>query len=242
MRIFTLDIETSPHEAYAFNVWQANIAPGQIITPTSMLSWSARELGVKRKPIIRTCYDEDHHELLHDILNEADMVVGYNQDKFDLRHINREFVERGFHPTRPIASVDMLKVVKKRFNFPHNRLDYVTQRILGKSKMETGGFDLWPSFMHGDPKAIKLMKKYNQQDVVLTEELYVHLRPWITNHPFMINVDVDFGDTFYPYQCPVCTSHNASRKLQRRTRCFAIRQVQCGDCGHWYEGKRKKLT
>ena len=239
MKILTLDIETSPHEAYAFQVWQANISSGQIIAPTYMLSWSARWLGSKRAPIIRTCYEADHHELLHELLNEADMVVGYNQDKFDLRHINREFVERGMLPTKPVASVDMLKVVKNRFLFPHNRLDYVAKQILGEQKLETGGFDLWPAFMQGDKKAIRLMKKYNQKDVVLTERLYVKLRQWVKNHPNMCDFEIDFGEE-PEYSCPTGCGGKVVRKDQRRTRCFAIRQLQC-ECGHWHEGKRKKL-
>lgn len=242
MKILTLDIETSPHEGYSFQVWQTNIAPVQIITPTTMLTWSAKWLDSKRKPIVRTWTDEDFHELLADLLNEADLVVSYNGDKFDMRHVKRELVERGYFPLRPIASVDMLKVVKKHFNFPHNRLDYVAQRILGETKLETGGFELWPAFMRGEKDAVRLMKKYNAQDVVLTEKLYLKLRPWITNHPFMIDVSIDFGDQYHPYQCPVCQSHHVGSKAQRRTRCYAIRQVQCGDCGHWYEGKRKKVA
>lgn len=240
MRILTLDIETSPHEAYAFNVWQNNIMPNQIIQPTAMLTWAAKWHDDKRVAY-RTYYDDDCHDTLHNMLNEADMVIGYNQDKFDLRHIDREFVERGYMPTKPKASVDMLKVVKKRFNFPHNRLDYVAQRIIGESKLDTGGFELWPAFMRGEDEAMRLMQKYNIQDVVLTEKLYDKLLPWIPNHPFMIDVDVDFGDNFTTYRCPACQSIHVGRKAQRRTRCFAIRQVQCGDCGHWYEGKRKKL-
>ena len=240
MKILTLDIETSPHEAFAFQVWQANISSGQIINPTYMLSWSAKYLDSKKKPIVRTCYDEDCHELLHELLNEADAVIGYNSDKFDLTHINREFVERGFLPTKPLAQIDMLKVVKSRFNFPHNRLDYVASIILGRKKLETGGFDLWPAFMAQDPKAIKLMCKYNIQDVVLTEDLYVALRPWIKNHPNLIDFNVDFGDELDDYECPTACGGKVVRKAQRRTRCFAIRQVQC-ECGHWYDGKRKKL-
>lgn len=242
MKILTLDIETSPHEGYAFQVWQANIAAGQIINPTYMLSFAAKWLGDKQSDTVyRTCYDEDMHETLHRMLNEADMIVGYNHDKFDLRHINREFVERGFMPTRPVPTVDMLKVVKKRFCFPHNRLDYVASRILGESKLETGGFDLWPAFMAQEPAALRLMKKYNIKDTVLTEKLYVKLRPWIVNHPYIGSGDVVIEDNDIIYTCPTCESTRNDRN-QRRTRCFAIRTLQCGNCGTWYDGKKKKLT
>jgi DNA polymerase elongation subunit (family B) len=252
MRILTLDIETSPHEVYAFNVWQQNIAANQIIAPTAMLTWAAKWKG-ERKIQFREWADEDFHETLHHMLNEADLIVGYNQDKFDIPHINREFVERGFHPTRPVPTVDLLtQVIRKRFKFPHNRLDYVAQRILGETKLETGG----PAFMRGDPKAIKLMERYNKKDVRLTEQLYVKLLPWIKNHPYVGGSDIIILDDDIRYECPACGGTNTRKERPRRTRCFgtntrkerprrtrcfAIRLVYCNDCGSWSDGKRKKL-
>lgn len=242
MKVLTLDIETSPHEGYAFQVWQANIMPSQIINPTYILSFAAKWKGdAQRNVVYKTCFDGDMHDKLHSLMNEADLIVGYNSDKFDLRQINREFVERGFFPTRPIPSVDVLKVVKKHFAFPHNRLDYVAQRILGETKLETGGFELWPAFMRQEPAALKLMKRYNTKDTVLTEKLYLKLLPWITNHPYMGGGNVVIDDADVVYECPACGGTHHHRD-QRRTRCFAIRSNQCQSCGTWFDGKRKKLT
>jgi hypothetical protein len=215
MRILTLDIETSPHEVYAFNVWQQNIAANQIIAPTAMLTWAAKWKG-ERKIQFREWADEDFHETLHHMLN--------------------------VHPTRPVPTVDLLtQVIRKRFKFPHNRLDYVAQRILGETKLETGGFELWPAFMRGDPKAIKLMERYNKKDVRLTEQLYVKLLPWIKNHPYVGGSDIIILDDDIRYECPACGGTNTRKERPRRTRCFAIRLVYCNDCGSWSDGKRKKL-
>ena len=240
MKILTIDIETSPHEGYAFNVWQHNMLPNQIINPTGMMTYAAKWLGDK-SVVYRTWTDDDFHDTLYRLLNEADLIIGYNHDKFDLRHINREFVERGYLPPKPTPTVDLLKIVKKHFNFPHNRLDYVAQRILGETKLETGGFELWPAFMKGDPKALKLMKKYNTKDTVLTEKLYVKLRPWITNHPYMGGGGVVIPDADILYECPTCSGY-AHFQAQRRTRCYAIRLNNCKNCGTWFDGKRKKLS
>ena len=240
MRILTLDIETSPHKAWAFNVWQQNISHGQIISPTIMLSWAAKWKGSKAT-MYRKHDDADCLTLLHDLLNEADIVIHYNGDKFDLPHINREFLGAGLPPTRPCASVDMLKVVKQRFRFPHNKLDYVASVVLGEKKLETGGFDLWPAFMSGDKKALATMKKYNIKDVVLTEKLYVALLPWVRNHPYVGLIDVDLGDDDVGYRCPACDSLRTTKQRPRRTRCFAIRTVECRECGTWSEGRRRKV-
>lgn len=239
MKILTLDIETSPHVAYSFGVWQTNLLPAHLIEPGRVLTWAAKWLD-KKSVSYKTYTDDDFLTALHQMLCAADIVVGYNHDKFDLRHLNREFVEYGLHPPRPCATIDMLKVVKRRFNFPHNRLDYVAQRILLESKLDTGGFELWPAFMSGEPKAERLMKRYNIQDVVLTEKLYAYLRPWIPNHPFG-GGDIKIDDAEVVYACPACESTKISRERPRRTRCFAIRVNQCLSCGAWSEGRRTKI-
>ena len=240
MRILTLDIETSPHEAYAFQVWQANIAAGQIKKPTEMLTWTAKFLD-KKKSVFRDWNAPDFLTKLHEMLDDADIVVGYNQQKFDIRHINREFVQAGLSPTRPMPQIDMLRVVKQQFLFPHNRLDYVCGILLNETKLETGGFDLWPAFLRGDKKAEAVMRKYNIRDVVLTEKLYLHLRAWVKNHPNVGIFDVRFFDEPKDYTCEACGSHNVELKRPRRTRCFAIRVVRC-ECGHYQDGARKKLS
>lgn len=242
-KILTLDIETSPHKGYAFNVWQNNMLPNQIIKPTQMLTWSAKWIADKpARTVYRDLDSPDFLTKLHDMMGDADLIVGYNHDKFDLRHINREFVEEGLLPPRPCATVDLLKVVKRRFCFPHNRLDYVCSVLLDERKLETGGFDLWPAFMDGDKKARKLMQRYNKQDVLLTEKLYKFLRPWIINHPYIGGPPVHIDDAFETYRCPSCHTDDSTQKERPRfTRCFAIRQVNCTSCGAWFDGKRKKV-
>jgi DNA polymerase elongation subunit (family B) len=240
MRILTLDIETSPMDCYAWSAWQQNIYSDQIKAPTVMLTWAAKWSN-ERKPIYRMYEDADHLTKLHELLDEADMTVGYNHEKFDHRHINREFLLNGLTPTRPVPMVDLLKTVKKRFHFPHYKLDYVASEVLGEKKLDTGGFDLWPEFMGGNAKAHATMKRYNVRDTVLTEKLYKHILPWIPNHPYVGDVDAQFTDDFTTYTCECCGSHKISLERPRRTRCFAIRVVKCGSCGHYQDGMRKKL-
>lgn len=242
-RILTLDIETSPHEGYAFDVWGNNMTPDKIIQPTAMLSFAAKWRGdPQSRTVYRSYFETDMHDQLYRMMNDADMIVGYNHDKFDLRHINRELVERGYKPPRPVPTVDLLKVVKKRFNFPHYRLDYVASVLLGEKKLETGGFDLWPAFMAQDPKALRVMKRYNIKDTVLTEKLYDRLLPWIPNHPYLGGGDIIIDDADVVYECPTCENKHNHVPDQRRTRCFTIRVNQCGNCGTWFDGRRKKIA
>ena len=243
MNIFTFDIETAPMVNYNWGIWQQNVSIGQIIEPTYVMSWAGKFLGERG-----TEYHDFHGgktqmlERLHTCLSDADVVVGWNSDSFDIKHVNREFVVAGMPPVRPFAKVDLMKVVKKHFKFPSNKMDYVASQLLDFKKLETGGFSLWPEFMNGDAKACKTMRKYNVQDVKVTEALYKKLLPWINGHPPVAPLPAfALRDEVTDYQCPNCGSTHVHLGRPRRTRCFAIRQVNCGDCGTWFDGARRKI-
>jgi len=72
-----------------------------------------------------------------------------------------------------------MSVVKANFKFPSNKLDYVAQALGVGSKFKHSGFDLWIGCMEGNGKSWAEMKKYQIQDVVLLEELYQVLVPWL---------------------------------------------------------------
>ena len=57
---------------------------------------------------------------IHAMLDEADVVVTFNGDKFDLKILNQEFLMAGLGPASPYKSVDLYKVVKRKFRFTSN--------------------------------------------------------------------------------------------------------------------------
>lgn len=54
--------------------------------------------------------------------------------------------------------------------------------MVNKGKLDTD-FDLWIRCWHGDQEALDYMFEYNQEDVLLLEEVYLQLMPWIRPHP-----------------------------------------------------------
>ena len=79
-----------------------------------------------------------------------------------------------------------------------------------------------------------LIRKYNKQDVVLTEKLYDRLRAWIPNHP---HLSMFTGDE---WGCPVCGNKDLS-KFRAGTSYANVqkyRMYQC-PCGHWVRGTKK---
>jgi DNA polymerase elongation subunit (family B) len=183
-RVLTLDIETSPNIVYAWGLWGQNIAASQVIEPSRVLCFAAKWLDAKRVEF----YSEHHHDRAEMVaqawrlLDEADVVVGYNHVRFDIPHLQREFILAGLRPPSPWHDVDLLTVNRNRFKFTSNKLGYVTEALGLPTKMETGGQALWSAVMAGDARAWEKFKRYNVTDVKVTETLFTLLSPWI-KHP-----------------------------------------------------------
>ena len=166
---------------------------------------------------------------IHKLLSQADVVVHYHGTNFDIPTLNKEFLLHDLPPTSPIKQLDLLKVVREKFRFPSNKLDYVAQRLGLGQKHNHEGHTLWVKCMNNDPGAWKVMKEYNQQDVLLLEKLYNKLRPWIKGS---INYSV-FQDELV---CPLCGSHAYQRRGYAYTSAGEYARYQCKACHGWFRG------
>jgi hypothetical protein len=185
MKILFLDLETSPNLAHVWGLWDQNIAITQIERSTEVICWGARWLG-SDKVIFKSVHHHGKEAMLdelHKVMDEADVLIGWNSAAFDSKHIKREFIENGYSPPSPWTELDLMKVVRSQFKFPSNKLDYVAQKLGVGAKVQHSGFQLWLDCMAGIPKAWKMMKEYQIQDVNLLLDLYDVLLPWIKNHP-----------------------------------------------------------
>jgi len=180
MKTLFLDIETTPMQVYTWGLFDQNISINQIIKSTEMLCFGARWLGEK-KVIFKSVHHDGKQamlEHLHKMMDEADVLVGWNSAGFDHKHINREFLENEMKPPSPVKDLDLMSITKSNFLFPSNKLDYVAQKLGVGSKVKHSGFNLWIECMEGNPKSWKEMKAYQIQDVNLLVELYDLLIPW----------------------------------------------------------------
>lgn len=181
MKILLLDIETTPMQVYTWGLWDQNIGINQIIKHTEMMCFGAKWLGKKQV----TFKSVHHHgkkemlETLHKMMDEADILVGWNSAAFDHKHIRREFLEAGLAPPSETKDLDLMSVVKANFLFPSNKLDYVAQKLGVGAKVKHSGFELWLECMEGNDKSWREMKKYQIQDVELLDKLYDVLLPWL---------------------------------------------------------------
>lgn len=235
MKILFLDLETSPNLAYVWGLWQQNVAITQMVESTEVICFGARWLGSKKVIFKSVHHDgkEDMLDALHELMEEADVLVGWNSQAFDSKHIKREFVENGYLPPSPYKELDLMRVVKSQFKFPSNKLDYVSQKLGVGSKVKHSGFQLWIDCMAGDNKAWKEMKEYQIQDVNLLVDLYEILKPWVKNHPHAgLHDGIDSS-------CSNCGSQKLIRRGYTHTTTAAYQRYVCGECGKWLRGDKQ---
>lgn len=235
MKILLLDIETAPNLAYVWGMWQQNISMDKIVANGHTLCWAAKWHGQKEM-MFSSVHEDTPKQMLrkiHRLLDESDAVVHYNGSSFDIPTLNKEFLTHGMTPPAPYKQIDLLTVVRDRFRFPINKLDYVVQQLgLGK-KVRHPGFQMWVDCMGGDEKAWKKMEKYNRGDVVILERLYEKLKPWVRNHP-----NVGAFDPSDIEKCPACGGKHLQRRGTAVTCDVKYQRYQCLDCGAWSRGKK----
>lgn len=243
-KIGLLDIETSPTLAWVWRRWKENIGQPQVEEETIILSAAVKELGKEDVEFCAAWQEDDPLDDLNvvswlkDKLNAYDILIAHNGDKFDFPIINTRLVYHGYTPPVPYKTVDTLKILKKRFRFPSNALNSVSQYLGLGAKMPHEGFDLWKGVMHGDVGCRVTMEKYNIHDVVLLEELYTRIRAWDHGHPSMaIRTDGDIQ------ACNVCGStHVHKAEAKHYTSVSAFDLYNCGDCGHWMRGRTNTVA
>jgi hypothetical protein len=233
MKILFLDLETSPNLAHVWGLWDQNIAITQIERSTEVLCWGARWLG-SDKVIFKSVHHHGKQAMLdelHKVMDEADVLIGWNSAAFDSKHIKREFIENGYLPPSPWVELDLMRVVRSQFKFPSNKLDYVAQKLGVGAKVQHSGFQLWLDCMAGIPKAWKMMKEYQIQDVNLLLDLYDILIPWIKNHP---HVGVSEGK---PEACRNCGATDIRPNGSLTTGAVRNKKYKCARCSTHHKGE-----
>lgn len=229
-RILFLDIETRPATAYVWQLFDVTVSLNQIVDPGGTICFGAKWAG-ERKMRFFSDWQHGHAEMIkaaHALFEEADAIVTYNGDRFDLPKLMGEFLLADLPPPKPVTSIDVYRSVKK-LGLLSNKLAFVGPLLTGGEKLKHEGMELWTRVMAGDEIAQRKMQKYCSQDVRLLEDVYERVKAFIPNHPKLRHGEV----------CGACGSHNLQRRGYRKTKAFKVQAMQCQDCGSWSQGKRE---
>jgi uncharacterized protein YprB with RNaseH-like and TPR domain len=233
-KVLFYDIETGPNLGYVYGKYEQNVL-GDFVEEWELLSFAFKWMGERAIKAYGqdTMSEEELVGELHELLDEADVVIAHNGDRFDQRMANAKFIEYQMDPPAPYRSIDTLKVARRYFRFNSNKLDDLGNKLGVGRKLQVGGFAVWRACLEGDPKAWKKMLQYNKQDVQLLEDVYYKLRPWMDNHPPM-NVYLGVEDG-----CPKCGSEELQKRGTRKVnKTTTVQRYQCNDCGGWCQHKK----
>ena len=95
-----------------------------------------------------------------------------------------------------------------------------------EGKVEHEGFMLWRRCMDGDELAWARMRRYNIRDVLLLEEAYLVLRPWIRSHP-------SHAAFTGRNVCPKCGSARIEGRGLATLTTGRYQRLHCLECGAW---------
>lgn len=211
-KVLLFDLETAPTLAYVWGRWQQNISTSQVSHEGGyILSAAWKWLG---KPEVYSVFANDPIqgddinvcESLYEAIEEADVIIAHNLNKFDLPMLNTRLIMNGFGPLKNVKKIDTLVIARKNFRFSSNRLDDLGLFLKLGRKQETSGFDLWKRVVEGDITAREEMTTYNKQDVILLEQVYNTLKAYDSNPN--INMAHFYNDS--KIRCPSCGSEDVT--------------------------------
>jgi uncharacterized protein YprB with RNaseH-like and TPR domain len=117
-KILYYDIETAPNLSYVWGQYEQNVIDHE--REWYILCVSYRWEGENKTHVCSLvdfpdAYKKDPENDYHvvkkmwDLIDEADIVIAHNGDRFDMRKANARFVYHGLGPTSPTKQIDTLK-------------------------------------------------------------------------------------------------------------------------------------
>lgn len=247
LRLLILDVETSPNVALVWSLFDQKRIPDEMLQePGYTICAALKWLGEKKVQfrVIRRSASEPVDvaalKWIHGLMSEADGIITFNGDRFDIPTLNREFLEAGLKPPKPPQSIDLCKVVQRKFRFASTKMGYVAKRLGVALKAPSPGIACWIGCMAGEPGALRKMALYNQRDVVVTAAIYKKCLAWIDHHPNAALKWVGRSDNLIDDR-PPCTNCGGVRVLStghyRRRGTMLHRAYSCVACGTPLRGK-----
>jgi len=213
-RILVYDIETSQAEFKFKRFWTGKLNmylnTRDMIKEPQVITIAYKWFGDNEVHTLKW-KDKCDKKLIQDFLevyNKADMLVGYNNDRFDNRWVIGRAMKYGFDINTFTKSFDLLKQIKKLARIPGYSMEFACEFFgLPKGKHKHRGIGMWND-LEDNPDNTKIYKDameemifYNVEDILRTEDLYNRLRLYMSNVTHLGAVTGKHKST-----CPECGS------------------------------------
>lgn len=238
-KILYCDLEISPMLGWVYGAYETNVLRIEQAPKIISIAWqwegekkihalTLNDFSAKQSPY--NLNDREIARELHDLMEEAHIIVGHNWDAFDMKTANARFLALGMAPIPPHKTVDTLKKARSHFRMPKNNLDEIYRYIFqkdGKTKLKHSDV-VWDCIINNDPKYWKLMAAYNKRDVEITREVYLAMRPFYKTHPNISYI------TREDVVCTKCQSDKVERRGKEWLKAGFRWKWQCQTCHSWF--------
>jgi uncharacterized protein YprB with RNaseH-like and TPR domain len=208
--VMFFDIETTPLLVYVWRLGKQYVRQHQLAEQSSRygiicISYAFND-GKSARTIDWGFKEQDSGKVIREfdkIVKMADVAIGKNSDKFDIKYINTQRVLNNLPPLPEWAKYtdDLEKQIRKHFAFPSASLDYISKQfgLGGKVKMEMQD---WIDILEcKNKKSFDKMCAYNRKDVEDTRALWNKFQPHIKPK---LNLSAFYGD----FRCANCGSQD----------------------------------
>lgn len=239
--IMAYDLEAAPALVWSYDLWPKYIGIDQVVEHPRIVSFAAQfEQDGKRKAMVYR--SEFHHgrremlEKIHGMMDQADIVMGWNNRGFDDQYITGEFALEGLGRPSHYQSIDLMRVEKKHFRLLSRKLDYAAQRFVNDRKDGVNALRIWLDIKAAEAagdeaRVLRLWNKfakYNRQDVALLWKVRDAFLPWVDELNF--NNFQEEGAT-PQIVCAKCGSMDLQRRGFYRTGVSVFQVYRC-EFGH----------
>lgn len=234
-RIAYVDIETFPAAVWTWSLFKPVIGIDQIISQPRIggVGWMWEGQKSPRWIGENTHSHEDMLKVVRNLMDQADILVHWNGDRFDEPWLQAEFALYDIPEPSPCTPLDLMKATKRKLRLLSYKLDYVAQYFGLGQKIKHGGFRLWVQCMAGDEKAWRAMARYCKQDVLLLPAIRHRLLGRI-KHP---HVGLWADDPTLAI-CGNCGSDQLQKRGFAYTSLGKFQQYVCTACGRWHRVKK----
>ncbi len=250
-KIMYVDLETSFNLAAIWRPGKQHVAVEQIVQESKIIcaAWvwehdpntqNVIDWGLEEQDDYRLC------SVLQQEMSKADLVIGQNSDKFDIKFFRGRLWQHKLPNVECLTTLDTLKLSRAAFNLNSHKLDYLLKRIglPGKIKMS---LDDWVGVvLKKDRDSLTKMSIYNVDDVVNTRLLLHDMLPYVDtgrvlgsliHGPKMYKPGTHTVD---PVLCPNCGPDSETMKNGYRTTATGSRyqRRQCLTCHKYFKGEK----
>lgn len=176
LKVLIYDIETSYNIVSSWRVgYNLNISPDNIIKERAIICVSYKWAGEDQVYNLTWDKNQDDRFLIEqfvEVMNEADLLVAHNGDRFDLKWLKTRALKHGVEMLIDYPQFDTLKIAKKKLLLNSNKLDYISKFLGQEGKIKTN-YKLWDDIiLRHCPKALQEMLDYCDEDVRQLEHVY----------------------------------------------------------------------